>query len=590
MRKNKKIAVVISIILILAIVGAVVAYLFVATDLFKSNEILFAKYILQSTETIQEITNFKTLGVYENLVNENKYESNTNAKMIHSEGGEVSNPLNNLTAKLEIQKNNEEQYVYADGQILYDDEEYLEAEIIREQDIYGIRFTDVVKQFITIQKDENTEDVASDIDLQASELETLINIVNGSEQVISNDLLTILKDKYLNIIIQELIKGTYERQRNAMITYNDITTKTNAYSVLLSSEQVENMLLEILNNVKDETEILNKLQIIFDEEIVKKIDEIISKINNELEVPTIKVTVYEQNQKTIRTVVEVGLYKVEMENAEQDGKKITKINYSDFNSEQLMKYNAEIIKQGAENEEKIEIAIEAVEGEENYTINISTQMQVLDGNIELDAEISHKQGITTKAIVLENDVNIGKDFDKTESLVLGNNILISSADGERRQILISKIKEMVSQVTNKRTELLKEKLGIKDEEIENSQLEDEETENTENEEGMSQVEINKFNAKFEFYTGDEVSAENVKTLLDIVKNNVSGHAIGDITIGTEEDAQTKSNITLYIEKDKTNEESITKALEKISDNKKYKVLISYKESNGLIDYITITEI
>ena len=42
---------------------------------------------------------------------------------------------------------------------------------------------------------------------------------------------------------------------------------------------------------------------------------------------------------------------------------------------------------------------------------------------------------------------------------------------------------------------------------------------------MSQVEINKFNAKFEFYTGNEVSAENVKTLLTTVKDNLGSYEI-----------------------------------------------------------------
>ena len=47
---------------------------------------------------------------------------------------------------------------------------------------------------------------------------------------------------------------------------------------------------------------------------------------------------------------------------------------------------------------------------------------------------------------------------------------------------------------------------------------------------------------------------------------------------------------LNIEKDKANETEGNKVVEKIKDNKKYKVSITYKESNGLIDYITIEEL
>ena len=35
---------------------------------------------------------------------------------------------------------------------LYDEEKYLEAELIKQEELYGIRFTDAVQQFITLKK------------------------------------------------------------------------------------------------------------------------------------------------------------------------------------------------------------------------------------------------------------------------------------------------------------------------------------------------------------------------------------------------------------------------------------------------------
>ena len=121
--------------------------------------------------------------------------------------------------------------------------------------------------------------------------------------------------------------------------------------------------------------------------------------------------------------------------------------------------------------------------------------------------------------------------------------------------------------------------------VEGETFENSEIENGQTAEQMSQIEINKFNAKFEFYTGNQVTAENVKMLLDIVKNNISGHSI--MTLGNDENS--KTSILLYITKDSKKEESITEALGKIENNKKYKVSISYDENNGLIKNITISE-
>lgn len=572
MRNNKKVLIVISVILILVIASAFFSYLYLMTDIFRSNQETFFKYFAQNIETLQKAMDFQTLETYENLKNENRYESNTNIKVINSEGGEISNPLNNLTAKLDIKKNDEEQYFYADGQILYDDEEYWETEILKEQDTYGIRFSDAVKQFITIKKDENIEDVAKTIEIDSKQLETLINIIDGTQETITNEQVNTLKNKYFNIITTAILNGAFEKQRDAIITYNNVTTETNAYSVLLTNEQVENMLIEILNNAKTEPEIIDR------ENAIKQIDEIINQISEELEIPAIKITVYEQKQKTIRTDIEVETNKITIENIEQNGEIKTKINYLKLNDEEVKEYKFNISKLNMDNQEEIEIIMSGVEGEEEYTITLSSLMQIYNDNIELDFEIEHKQGITKKSLVIDNKVNIRNDFEKVQSFETGNNISLTNMSEQK----INLLKEIVPQKMNERMELLKEKLGL------------EEIQNTEQENEMSQVEINKFNAKFEFYIGDEVSSENVKTLLDVVRNNLKNYEFvsNDIQESTENviSEKQKMNVKLNIEKDVTNEYGINQILEKINNNKKYKVSIFYKESNGLIDYITITEV
>lgn len=555
MRNKRIFIIIISIILVLAVAGSVFAYLFIATDTFKSNRELFAKYFAQDLEIFEKIIDFDAAGVYQNLTNETKYESSTNVQMIHSEGGEVSSPLNNFELKLDVQKDNEQQYFYGDAQILYEDEEYLETEIIKEEEQYGIRFTDAFKQFVTINEDEDIESIANDIGIDTQILETLMKIMNGNEEIVSEEQIAETKNKYLNLITTEISNGTFEKQKNAMITYNDVTTKTNAYSVSLTSEQVEKILAEIADNIIEDTE-----------------------------VPTAKITVYEQKQQTIRTVLEIGENKITIENLEQDGKLKTKIDYSNLSNDEVLECNCEISKTNLENQESFEIIANISNGEDTRTINLLSQMQLIDNTIEFDLELGHKQDITTTSIKLENTTTKGESFDKKQTLTSDNyKSLTSISDETKRKQIIDSLKGIVVQVTTERIGQIIGKLGLQSNE--NEDIPQEET---------PQAEINNFNAKFEFYTGEEVSVENIKTLLDIVKENCSGHTIMSIgpTEDTEnlEEVEQKSVITLYIEEGATNDESVTKVLEEINDNKKYKVLISYKESNGLIDYITITEI
>jgi len=568
MRKNNKLIIIISIILVLALLGAVFVYLYLMTDMFKSNRELFAKYFAQELQTLEKITDLKTAEVYKNLKYQDIYESNTHIKIIDSEGGEVSAPLNNLSATLDIQKKAEEQYIYAIGQVLYEDEAYLNAEVIKDGAKYGIRFKDAAKQFVTIEKDEKLEAIANDIGIEATQLDEIINTIDGSQETTYEQKLYELKDKYLNIITRTISGGTFEKQKNAMITYNNVTTKTNAYSVSLSGEQVQNTLIEILNNAQTDFDVA---------------DEEIEKINEKIEIPTAKITVYEQKQNVIRTVIEVGLYKVEIENVGQEGNAITNIEYLDLNDEQEKRYIAKINKKNAENNETFEIVVDATEGDNNYTVSVLSQMNTSNERIELNLAISHEQDITTKSIVLENEVDMVGEFEKTQTLTSGNYILLNSGEEQRRKQMVDLVKKLVTESVNGKIDLLKEKLGLKNED----------TENLEPEEEISQVEINKFNAKFEFYTGDEVSAENVKMLLDIVKSNLASYE--DMNVENQENTESvipsenKLSIKLNIQKDTTNED-FEKILEKIDKNKKYKVFINYKTSNGLIDYITISEI
>lgn len=586
MRSNRNIIIVISVVLTLVVMGVVMAYLFLKTDVFKSKQELFEKYFSQNAEAFEKITDLTTVENLKKLKDENKYEVNTNIKVIHSEGGEISNPLNNLGVKLDIQKNDEVKYAYIHGQVLYEDEEYIEAELIKEEEVYGVRFTDAVNQFVSVKNDENLESIANIIGIDMLDLQEIMNIIDGNWSSDDIQQMYRVKDKYVNIVTDTFLAGTFKKQKNAIITYNGASVNTNAYSVSLSNEQIKDMLIKILSNAKNENEILDKLYMAIDKEQYKKqIDDKVNWINEKLDLANTKITVYEQNEQTIRTVLEMGAYKITLENIEQNGELKTKINY--LNNNDSIQTDIEMSKKNLDGEENFEIAINVIEGEENYTINLLNQMKKMDNQIDMDLQISHKQDIITKKLVLENEISIGTDFEKIQSLDSSNNIVLNDVKEQRRKDIIALLKNIVPQTMNERIELLNRKFGLKSDE--SSELE-----YTEQGETISQIEINKFNSKFEFYTGDEVSAENVNKLLDIVKNHLTSYEKIEKSqqeeTGKTEVQNPKVNLKLNIKKDTSNEEIVNEILGQINKDQKYKVVIFYKETNGLVDYIMITEI
>ena len=589
--KSKKrliIAIIIILILVLAIAGAGFAYLYIKTDTFRTDQELFAKYISQNAETLQKFSDSQTIKQYENLKNVEKFESNTKIKTTYSEGGEVSNAINNLYGTIVVQKNATDNYFYADGQVILDEQKYLESEIIKDKDVYGIRFTDVVKQFITVRDDDKFNDVANDIGIDSTKLEKIMNGIDGTGKVtdaIATDSETeILKNKYMQLVIDTLKQGKFASNKKAVITYNNNTVNTKAYSVSLTSEQVENLLIQILNNLKTEDAIISNLQT-SKEKYQEDIDKEINSLTSEKEVPTVRITVYEQNGNTIRTIVEIGTNKVIVENTETNGEVKSNIQVSIINSDQTDEYKTQITKNSSENEENINLVTNVAKGDEQYTISWTNSMSSTDSNIQFNSTLNYKKDILTTAIVLQNEVVIGKDFDKKQELADNNNFVLNDAEENTRKNVIEQLKQKVPERWETRINLLKEALGI-------GETKTPETEVPEAE--MTQVDINKFNAKFEFYTGDEVSAENVKTLLNIAKNSLGSYEITPVK-DPEKPEETnpdkiKYNFKLKIERNKIDEAGANQVLEKIKEKNKYKVSIFYKEQNKLIDYITIEDV
>lgn len=587
--RGKRILVIFIIIILLLALAGIGAYLYIATDVFKSDKQLFSKYISQNVETINQLADSQTQKTINDLNNQEKYEATVKLKTTYSEGGEVSSSLNDLSATIDVQKDQADKYFYADGQVLLGDQKYLESELIKDQGTYGVRFTDVVKQFISVKDDNNLETVASDLGTDSLTLEKIMNVIDGTsdveEEVISDSDSQKLKEKYSKIIIDTISSGTFKSNKNAVITYNNNTVKTKAYTVTLSKEQVENMLVQILNQLKTESIIIDKLDA--QKEMYQGyIDQLIEKLTEETDVPEVKITVYEKDNVTIRTVFEIGLNKVTVENTNTNGKINSRIQIAVVNSDKTDQYSVNFSKENTDQQEKFDIVVEIGEDDDKYIISLSNQMNKSGSDIQIDSSINYKKDILNATLDVISDIKIGSDFEKKQTLSDNNNFVLNDADENVRKNIIQQLKVRVPEKANSRLELLINALGF------GNNVENNNTDNSNTE--MTQVDINKFNAKFEFYTGDEVSAENVKTLLEVVKNNLGSYEINQVNDNENsnitDSSKIKYSIKLAIEKDKTDEDGVKQISEKIKDRAKYKVSITYNETNNLINTITIDEV
>ena len=105
---------------------------------------------------------------------------------------------------------------------------------------------------------------------------------------------------------------------------------------------------------------------------------------------------------------------------------------------------------------------------------------------------------------------------------------------------------------------------------------------------VTKEEINRFNAKFEFYNGTDIPADSVKDLIQIASNNLESIDITPLqSESTSSSEKIKESIKLNIKKDTQNTDLANAILEKISSEEKYNITIGYNKSTGIIETITI---
>lgn len=590
--RGKKIGIIIIIIiLIIAIVAGVTTYLFLKTDVFKGKNQVFFKYMSQVVEQVEEIANSKTLENYKKEMINDKYETNTSIDFKYSEGGEVSSGYNNLNLNMKTQS--DEGYKYKNAQILFGDKSIVQVEGIQEDNLYGIRFTNIFNQFVTLKDAKNIEG----LNLTDENIEMIKDIIEDNEEFYNGILLTKqdyekLKEKYMQIVVDALNGGTFSKQGKSIITVDSQTIKTTSYSCELNSLQVQNLVIKLLNNLKNDDIILNKVQNLLND--TKKYENYIEKIlrsAEDMEFSNLKITVYEQKGKVVRTLANIGTNSITIEESEQNNKTVLKIKHELLNNEKENKQQIIISKSTTDSNEEYVINIETVDGDDEYSIETTMSSDYKSINLNIDF---YKDIIN---INIKAQSNISEEIDQKLELNSSNNVLLNDLNSELLKEVVDKMTSAYNDTLLKRYNILIRKLNsenlmetlksiISEGKLdEDTTAEPEDTSIDRNQ--VTKEEINRFNAKFEFYSGTEISGETVKVLLDVVKNNLESVEVTPIETQNTYNNEEKESIKLNIKKDNENIDLANGIIEKISSNVKYDITINYNKGTGIIESIII---
>lgn len=607
-RKKRRTLIIVSIIMIILVIIGTLIFLYMTTDAFKSNDTLFAKYLSQNFYIIEEMQNQNGMKEANTLLENNKYTSTiqANVNYITNKGLEdekKDNPINQVELKIEGQTDKLSSYKYKDIKLIKQEENLERAEYIETKDRQGIRL-DEVKQFVTFDKTKENQNI-SQLDLTL--LKTISNISeinwNNIKETFTQEEINTIMNKYMNIIMANMNAQAFEK-KTGNITINESAIKTNAYTISITKEQFNNIYIEILEAMKQDEIILNKIDMLntkikeitnteqglkqtFIEYITNKIEEIRStNIGQEIR----EITVYEKNGQTMRTEIVSDEYQFRIDRLINQNGIWLEISYQK-QTEKQNGWKINTMLTSKENEENNYIGIEnAKDGILNYIeINNESKMENNRINSQVEAKAyNEKNEVTltakqTDTIVNklenivelneENNINI-EDLKEEEKnnilLILDENIKNQTSKLEK----IVTLKDAINMLIN--VDLMKESMG----ELTESGI-------------VTEAEKNRFNAIFEFYEGEKIEIEDIKKMMNVVKDHLKEIKIMEYEEQKRKDEQPKpKKYLIVIEKDKKNEELANLLVSNLENEKnssdEYNVKIEYNEENGLIKNIILS--
>lgn len=617
MPRKKRIALAIaipSIIVIVIIITGILLYL--NTDMFKSNKTLFFKYFGKNSENIKEIEEIFESTEYEKNLQNNKYTDDINIKVnytnnLQTTSEDNSNTINNVKLLIKGEEDKNNKYSYKDFKLEKDkniatntenqsssensnesnnkEQNIMEVEYIKNDNNYGIRFSDLFKQYLLVENN-NLKDLFRKIGYSEQELENVpdsieINDITLSDIKFTEDEIKQLSEKYSEIINKKVSKEKFEKNSKQVITINEKNITTNAYILKLTNEELNNLYVDLLESLKQDEIILNKIESIqnkinsininsseskdLKESFAEEIDLQIEKINKtNIGNQETKIIVYENSGKTIRTAIQGKDYEINFDYINtQDEKNIELI----VKKDEIETYNIKLKK------DKDGIKLDIYSNDETNPIKISLEQNKNESDKKCSNNINLKyENANSKLEVsAEQEINIVDNFENENTLNDQNSILLNGLEKEQLQAVLNQVSEEVQQKINSISEEVKindiqeilETLGIinKQQNIEAG--------------GITETEKNRFNSKFEILKGEELDNENVLKVVEAVKDNIINAQV-----------DTNEEIKIEISRNESNQD-IEKSLEeyiKKEKDKKYDIKIEYDENTELVKYIIMT--
>ncbi len=293
--KSKSIIGIILIVLVLVVCGLTYAY--TATDIFKSPEKLFKKYLSNNIESLKKV-NVKPLD--ELLKRSSKEASEFNLEFgMESNGKEMKATVE---GKTDI-KNKKE---YASLKVTDSENEYFNMEFLMGNETLGIQIDELHEKYLALEN-RDLKKLAKTFGLDEEDIEQIPDKLEFLESSYSEEDMKKaenLKEKYLKKIDEQIDKSKYKMEKNVKTDVNGEEVTANKYTLTLTTKEIAQIERNITTELFDDPEFIELYEKSSSKETLEELKEdvIITELDIEnMEEKNVDISVYEKESKTIKT-------------------------------------------------------------------------------------------------------------------------------------------------------------------------------------------------------------------------------------------------------------------------------------------------
>lgn len=466
---RKKIIITMVIILLIIILAIAGLFIYITTDIFKSNQVLFFKYMGQTLDNIKYVENTQ-LSEIENLKNQMPY---TVTGDLSFEAGETNTDINsNILSKMNLNINSKvnklEEKSYTKTDLLYNNQNLFTLEYANSNNIYALKSDEIVTAFLGIEN-ENLKVLAQKLGI----LDTSA-IPDSIEPININEILTITEEEkahitetYLSILAQNIKQENFSKEKNIAVTKQGATYNTTGYRLNLNADELKQIQIALLQTLMEDSITLNMLTtkaklLGLNEEytqvnnLTKMIEKRINTINNQnyIQDAGISIIVYVDNQEVILSEI---IFKNEVKYTFYgDVKENTRKTYLLLeNLNTTSEYN------------KVEIELnetkDNIESTYNVLINIDDNIEIdiylnnngvaNENNLKTTCDINITQGELTWSINYEQEMNFEEEIDIIE-LSRNNCGVLNDYTTEQLQVLVQSIYQRIETIFREKKQII----------------------------------------------------------------------------------------------------------------------------------------